>query len=43
MLDQGVCDEKIVAYSTANPRFREIGSHMGVQQHIHTYLPRLPF
>jgi inorganic pyrophosphatase len=34
MLDQGVCDEKILAYSTANPRFREIGDYTQVQLHI---------
>jgi inorganic pyrophosphatase len=34
MLDQGICDEKIVAYSTANPRFRDIDSYKDVQEHI---------
>lgn len=34
MLDQGVSDEKVVAYSTANPRFREIGSYKDVQEHF---------
>ncbi len=34
MLDQGVCDEKILSYATANPRFREIDSYTQVQKHI---------
>jgi inorganic pyrophosphatase len=34
MLDQGVCDEKILAYATANPRFTNIESYKDVQGHI---------
>ena len=34
MLDRGVCDEKILVYSTANPRFREIEKYAQVQKHI---------
>ena len=34
MLDQGVCDEKILACSTANPRFREVETYTQVQNHI---------
>ncbi len=34
MLDQGVCDEKILACAIANPRFREIESYTQVQRHI---------
>jgi inorganic pyrophosphatase len=34
MLDQGSCDEKIVAYATANPRFTNIQSYTEVQPHV---------
>jgi inorganic pyrophosphatase len=34
MLDQGVPDEKIVAYATGNPRFSSIQNYTEVQPHI---------
>ena len=34
MLDQGSCDEKIVAYATANPRFANIQNYTEVQPHV---------
>ena len=34
MLDQGVPDEKILAYATGNPRFSSVESYTQVQQHI---------
>lgn len=34
MLDQGSCDEKIVAYATANPRFTNIQNYTEVQPHF---------
>jgi inorganic pyrophosphatase len=34
MLDQGVPDEKVVAYATGNPRFQGIDSYTQVQPHI---------
>lgn len=34
MLDQGVCDEKVLAYATANPRVRDIESYTQVPPHI---------
>ena len=34
MLDQGVPDEKIVAYATGNPRFLDIDSYTQVPQHV---------
>ena len=34
MLDQGILDEKILAYATANPRVRDIDSYKGVHEHI---------
>jgi inorganic pyrophosphatase len=34
MVDQGVCDEKILAYSLANPRFTEIESYKQVEKQI---------
>jgi inorganic pyrophosphatase len=34
MLDQGIPDEKVVAYATGNPRFQDIDSYTQVQQHI---------
>jgi inorganic pyrophosphatase len=34
MLDQGVCDEKIVAYAVGNPRYSEIRSYMEVSAHV---------
>lgn len=34
MLDQGVPDEKILAYATGNPRFRGVESYIQVQQHV---------
>lgn len=33
-LDQGVCDEKVLAYATGNPHFRSIDSYTAVQEHI---------
>jgi inorganic pyrophosphatase len=34
MLDQGVPDEKILAYATGNPRFSTIQNYKDVQEHI---------
>lgn len=34
MLDQGVPDEKIVAYATGNPRFQDVQSYKQVQPHV---------
>lgn len=34
MLDQGIPDEKIVAFASGNPRFTEIKSYKQVQPHI---------
>ncbi len=34
MLDQGVLDEKVLAYATGNPRFSSIQNYKDVQQHI---------
>jgi inorganic pyrophosphatase len=34
MLDQGVPDEKVVAYATGNPRFSDIDSYTQVQKHV---------
>jgi inorganic pyrophosphatase len=34
MLDQGVPDEKVVAYATGNPRFQDVQSYTEVQPHI---------
>lgn len=34
MLDQGVPDEKILAYATGNPRFGNIESFTEIQQHV---------
>jgi inorganic pyrophosphatase len=34
MLDQGICDEKILAFAPANPRFREIRSYNQVDKQI---------
>ena len=34
MLDQGIPDEKIVAFATGNPRFSSIDSYTQVQPHI---------
>jgi inorganic pyrophosphatase len=34
MLDQGVPDEKILAYSTGNPRFSSIQNYKDVPHHI---------
>ena len=34
MLDQGIPDEKIVAYATGNPRFRDVTSYTQVQPHV---------
>jgi inorganic pyrophosphatase len=34
MLDQGVPDEKILAYATGNPRFSSIGTYSDVMPHI---------
>lgn len=34
MLDQGIRDEKILAYATGNPRFSSIQSYTDVQPHI---------
>jgi inorganic pyrophosphatase len=34
MLDQGIRDEKIVAYATGNPRFTGINNYTDVQPHI---------
>jgi len=34
MLDQGIRDEKILAYATGNPRFRSIQNYTDVQPHI---------
>lgn len=34
MLDQGVPDEKILAYATGNPRFNSIQNYKDVPQHI---------
>lgn len=34
MLDQGTCDEKIVAYATGNPRFADIQDYTEVQPHL---------
>lgn len=34
MLDQGVPDEKIVAYATGNPRFSSIDSYTQVHEHV---------
>jgi inorganic pyrophosphatase len=34
MLDQGVPDEKILAYATGNPRFSSIQNYTDVQPHL---------
>jgi inorganic pyrophosphatase len=34
MLDQGVPDEKILAYATGNPRFSSVESYTQVQHHV---------
>lgn len=34
MLDQGVPDEKILAYATGNPRFSSVENYTQVQQHV---------
>ena len=34
MLDQGVPDEKILAYATGNPRFSKMENYTQVQQHV---------
>lgn len=34
MLDQGIPDEKIVAYATGNPRFGDLTSYTQVQPHV---------
>ncbi len=34
MLDQGVRDEKVLAYATGNPRFSSIQNYTDVQPHI---------
>lgn len=34
VLDQGVPDEKILAYATGNPRFVSISNYRDVQSHI---------
>lgn len=34
MLDQGIRDEKILAYATGNPRFSDINDYTEVQPHI---------
>ncbi len=34
MLDQGVPDEKVVAYATGNPRFQNVESYTEVQPHV---------
>ena len=34
MLDNGVCDEKILAYAMGNPRFSEIQNYTEIQPHI---------
>ncbi len=34
MLDQGVPDEKVVAYATGNPRFQNVQSYTEVQPHV---------
>jgi inorganic pyrophosphatase len=34
LLDSGVCDEKILAYATGNPRFRDIQNYTEIQSHI---------
>lgn len=34
MLDQGVPDEKVLAYATGNPRFSGIATYTEIQQHV---------
>jgi inorganic pyrophosphatase len=34
MLDQGIPDEKVLAYATGNPRFSEITNYTDIQQHF---------
>ncbi|MFC5862250.1 inorganic diphosphatase [Acidicapsa dinghuensis] len=34
MLDQGIPDEKVVAYGTGNPRFQDVESYTQVQPHV---------
>jgi len=34
MLDQGIPDEKVVAYATGNPRFQDVESYTQVQPHV---------
>ncbi len=34
MLDHGICDEKILAYATGNPRFSDIRNYTEIQSHI---------
>ena len=34
MVDQGIADEKILAYATGNPRFRGTSEYTEVQSHI---------
>lgn len=34
MLDNGACDEKILAYAMGNPRFREIENYTEIQPHV---------
>ena len=34
MLDNGVCDEKILAYATGNPRFSDVQNYTEIHPHI---------
>jgi inorganic pyrophosphatase len=34
MLDQGIPDEKVLAYATGNPRFSGIANYTDIQQHV---------
>jgi inorganic pyrophosphatase len=34
MLDQGIPDEKVLAYATGNPRFNGIANYTDIQQHV---------
>ncbi len=34
MLDQGIPDEKVVAFATGNPRFNDVESYSQVQPHV---------
>ena len=34
MLDNGICDEKIIAYAAGNPRYVELQNYTDIRPHI---------